>query len=180
MLTLRDATNCRSGPGVAYELIVTYPVNQTLEILGRYEPGNFWLVKSGDSPTGSCWLWGEYAAVTGSYSSVASVTPPPAPVESVTPRASGPQAPSLQDFKYYCDAINNTLTFQVTWKDRAANEAGYRILRDGWQAAELPADSTNYTETILMPANRGAEYSVQAYNATGSASMSVERVTCDE
>jgi hypothetical protein len=51
MLTLRDATNCRTGPGVAYEIIVTYPIYQTLEIVGRHEPGNFWLVKSAESPS---------------------------------------------------------------------------------------------------------------------------------
>ncbi len=35
MLTLREATNCRTGPGLAYEIIVTYPIGQTLEIVGR-------------------------------------------------------------------------------------------------------------------------------------------------
>jgi hypothetical protein len=178
MLTLRDATNCRTGPGLAYEIIVTYPVSQTLEIVGRDEPGDFWLVRSSESPAGACWLWGEYADVSGSYETVGSVTPPPTPVASVTPPPSQPQAPSLQEFKYYCDGINNTLTFQMIWEDRAANETGYRIYRDGSQTAELPAGSTAYAETILMPDGRSAQYSVQAYNATGSESISVKRVTC--
>jgi hypothetical protein len=180
MLTLRDATNCRTGPGLAYEIIVTYPIYQTLEIVGRYDPGNFWLVKSSDSPTGNCWLWGEYADVVGSYWTVAPVTPPPTPIASVTPRASGPQAPSLGDFRYYCDEINNTFTFQVTWEDWSSNEAGYRIFRDGWQVAELPAGSTTYTEIIPMPVGQSAEYSVQAFNANGAASMSVQRMICSE
>src|SRR4026207_673000 len=63
MLTIREATNCRTGPGQPYEIIVTYQINQTLEIAGRYDPGNFWLVKSAESPTGTCWLWGEYVDV---------------------------------------------------------------------------------------------------------------------
>ena len=180
MLTLLDATNCRSGPGLSYEIIVTYPIGQALEIIGRYEPGNFWLVKSNDSPTGNCWLWGEYAEVTGSDWAVPSVTPPPTPLASVTPRASRPQTPSLQEFKYYCDRINNTLSFQLTWEDRADNEAGYRVFRDGSQAAELPAGSTTYAETIPMPESQSAGYSVQAYNATGTESMTVKQVTCDE
>jgi hypothetical protein len=174
MLTLRDATNCRTGPGVAYEIVVTYPIGQSLEILGRHEPGNFWLVKSGDSPTGNCWLWGAYADVSGSTWTVAAVTPPSAP----TP---GPlYAPSLQKYDYYCDDINGTFSFEMSWADRAGSEAGYHIFRDGWLVAELPAGSTNYAETILMPANRSAEYSVQAYNGTGTASMSVKRLTCEE
>ena len=174
MLTLREATNCRSGPGLAYEIIVTYPINQTLEIAGRYEAGNFWLVRSSESPTGSCWLWGEYADVAGSYWTVAVVTPPPAP--SPAPLS----APSLQKYYYSCDDVNGTFSFQLIWADRAGSEAGYRIFRDGSLVAELPAGSTNYAETILMPANRSAEYSVQAYNATDTAGMSMKRLTCDE
>lgn len=173
-LTLRDATNCRSGPGLAYEIIVTYPINQTLEIAGRYEAENFWLVKSSESLTGTCWLWGEYADVAGSYWTVAVVTPPPAP--SPAPL----YAPSLQKYDYSCNDINSTFSFRMIWEDRAGNEAGYRIFRDGSLVAELPAGSTNYAETILMPANRSAEYSVQAYNATDTAGMSMKRLTCDE
>jgi hypothetical protein len=180
MLTLRDATNCRTGPGLAYEIIVTYPISQTLEILGRYEPGNFWLVKSGESPTGACWLWGEFADVTGSTWAVASVTPPPTPIASPTLRPSAPQPPSLQAFRYYCNDIDHTFSFEMSWDDRAGNEAGYRIFRDGWLVVELPAGSTAYGETISMPTNRSAEYSVQAYNAVGSAGMSVKKLTCDE
>jgi hypothetical protein len=173
MLTLRDATNCRTGPGQSYEIIITYQVNQTLEIVGRYDLGNFWLVKSEESPTETCWLWGEYADVTGSILSVVSVTPPP------TLTTSGPQPPSLQNYKYYCDGFNNTLSIDIIWADRADNETGYRIFHDGWQAAELPANSTTYSETISMPASHSAEYYIQAYNAIGSASSQIIKLTCD-
>jgi len=59
MLTVREATNCRSGPGTDYEIVFTYTAGTKLEIAGRYEPENFWLVKSAESPTGLCWMWGE-------------------------------------------------------------------------------------------------------------------------
>ena len=175
MLILRDATNCRAGPGQPYEIIVMYPVNQTLEIVGRYEPGNFWLVKSAESPTGTCWLWGEFVDVVGSTWTVSSVTPPPTATLSPLP----PQAPSLQDFEYDCDGFNNTLSFYVIWNDKADNESGYRIIRDGAQAAELPAGSTAYAETIPMPVSRSAQYYVQAYNTTGLAETKVIKLTCD-
>jgi hypothetical protein len=129
MLTLRDATNCRTGPGLAYEIIVTYPINQTLEIVGRYEPGNFWLVKSSESPTGICWLWGEYADVAGIYRTVPmAAAPPPTPLASVTPRPSRPQAPSLQEFKFYCDSVNNTFT-EMAGKWLSFQQAPPRTLR---------------------------------------------------
>lgn len=89
MLTLRDSTNCRAGPGQAYEIIVTYPINQKLEIAGRYDEENFWLVKSPESRTGTCWLWGEYADVIGSYPVVYLVTP--------APTVALPQPPTLHE-----------------------------------------------------------------------------------
>jgi hypothetical protein len=67
----------------------------------------------------------------------------------------------------------------MIWEDRAGNEAGYRIFRDGWLIAELPAGTTTYGETMSMPPGRSAEYSVQVFNSVGSANMSVKRVTCD-
>ena len=103
----------------------------------------------------------------------ASVTPPP------TPTAAPFRAPSLQKYDYSCDDLNGTFSFKMIWEDRAGNETGYRIFRDGSLAAELLAGSTNYAETIVMPANRSAEYSVQVYDATSSATISVKRVACD-
>ena len=55
ILTVREPTNCRTGPGEAYEVVFTYLAGKQLEIAGRYDPGNFWLVKSSQSPTGTCW-----------------------------------------------------------------------------------------------------------------------------
>jgi hypothetical protein len=171
MLILRDATNCRTGPGQAYEIIVTYPINQVLEIAGRHESDNFWLVKSAESPTGTCWLWGEYADVLGSYPAVHLVTPPPT--------VALPRPPTLHEYKYNCDDFNYTLSLNLFWNDKSDNESGYRIFRDRVLVAELSASSTFYSETIPMPANRSVEYFVQVYNAIGSAEGSFVKLICD-
>lgn len=175
MLTVRDATNCRTGPGKTYEIIVLYPVNRTLEIVGRYEPGNFWLVKSPESPTGTCWLWGEYVDVLGSYGAVASVTPPPTPVASIAVPLQGVPLPT---HKYYCNSMENTLSFEMTWESSSEGRVRYRVFRDGQQIAELPAGSPSYSETISMPASRSAEYYVEVYNRDGSEYTPVIRVSC--
>ena len=174
MLKLREAMNCRTGPGQGYEIVVTYPIDQRLEIVGRYDEENFWLVKSAESPTGTCWLWGEYADVIGSYPAVNLVTPPPTAILSPLP----PRAPSLHDFDYDCDGFNNTLSFYIIWNDKADTESGYRVFRDGLQIAELPAGSTTYAETIVMPVSR-TEYYVQAYNAAGVSQTKVIQFICD-
>jgi len=170
MLTVSESTNCRTGPGDDYEVVFTYLTGKELEIAGRYDPGNFWLVKSNESPTGTCWLWGEYVEVTGSYWAVASVTPP------ATATARPPRAPGILEWNFSCG--DGTITFSVTWADNANNETGYRVFRDSEQLTELPADSTTYTDTFALPADQSVEYYLQVYGSAGSANSSTMRMRC--
>ena len=101
--------------------------------------------------------------------------PPTPAVNLVTP----PSPPTLHEFKYYCDHFNNTLSFNLFWNDKADNESGYHIFRDGVQIAALPANSTIYAESINMPASRSVTYYVQAYNSIGSADGSFVKLSCD-
>ena len=171
MLTVRESTNCRTGPGEAYEIVFTYLSGKKLEIAGRYDPGNYWLVKSSESPTGTCWLWGEFVDVAGSYWSVASVTPPP------TSTARPPQAATLLEWTYQCEG--RTISFAVTWRDNANNETGYRIFRNGEPLVELPANSTTFAESFTPPEGQGATYSIQVYGPGGSAVTNVGSMRCD-
>ena len=170
MLTVRESTNCRTGPGEEYDVILTYLTGRELEIVGRYDTGNFWLVKSSESPTGTCWLWGEFVEVTGSYWAVSSVTPP------ATSTSAPPPAAVLIEWNYYCSG--GTINFSVTWRDNAQNEQGYRILRNGEQIAELPADSTTYADSYNPPVDQSVEYYIQVYGPTGSGNTYVGSMRC--
>lgn len=175
MLTVKEQTNCRKGPGQDYEIVFTYLPKKQLIILGRYDPGNFWLVKSDESPTGQCWLWGEYVEVTGSYWAVSSVTPPP------TSTKAPPNAPAFQKWDYYCtyNGVNNDLNVTLVWTDRADNETGYRVIRNGEQLVELPANSNTYTDIIALDIGKSATYRVDVYNSTGTSSTSTITLNCD-
>jgi len=170
MLTVKESTNCRKGPGEEYEIIFTYLSGKKLEIVGRYDPGNFWLVKSSESPTGTCWLWGQYVDVTGSYWAVSSVTPPP------TASAAPPGGLSIQKWNFACN--NGTLTFTLSWTDKENNETGYRIFRDGEVLAELPANSTSYVDTMTLEFGEDPEYYLQVYSPGGSATSYVMQTNC--
>lgn len=170
MATVREATNCRTGPGEEYDVVVTYLTGKELEIVGRYDPGNFWLVKSNESPTGTCWLWGEFADASGSYWTVASVTPPP------TVTARPPRAPVILEWNFFCDS--GALNFTVTWRDAANNEDGYRIFRNGEAIVELPADSTTYTDRYDVKDDEGVEYYIQVFAPSGTANSSIMRMRC--
>lgn len=170
MLRVLQQTNCRTGPGQDYEIVYTYLAWKELEIVGAYPQDDYWLVKSDESPTGECWLWGEYVEVRGSYWVVASVTPPP------TATQPAPLAPSIQNWTFDCSF--GQVKVVIEWSDRANNEAGYRVIRDNQAVAQLPADSNTYTESI--PYNPGDTflYYIDAYNPTGSTRSTPVQFTC--
>lgn len=170
MLTVRESTNCRTGPGEAYEVVFTYLTGKELEIVGRYDLGNFWLVKSNESPTGTCWLWGEFVEVTGSYWAVSSVTPPP------TVTARPPRAPGILEWNFSCSEVG--ITFTVNWADNANNEAGYRIFRNGEAITELPADSVTHTDVFNLQPDQSVEYYIQVFGPSGTANSSIMRMKC--
>lgn len=77
-VTLSEATNCRVGPGLAFALVDTFLVGQTIEVIGKHPFDNYWYVRSPKNPGAYCWLWGFYA--TGAnLGSVPVLTPPPSP-----------------------------------------------------------------------------------------------------
>jgi hypothetical protein len=168
MLTVLQQTNCREGPGQDYKVVFTYLATVQLEIIGRYDPTNFWLVKSPKSKTGMCWMWGEYTEASGSYWVVPTLTPPP------TATMLPPQAPVIQKWDYSCGIGN--LTFILTWEDKATNEEGYRIFRDGDQVAELPANSTSWSETIPLESGKSVSYYLQVYGPSGRVNSSIIQV----
>jgi hypothetical protein len=91
-VTLSQATNCRVGADVSFELIDTFQVGQTIQVLGKHPFDNYWYVKSPNNPNVNCWMWGQYA--TGSnLNNVPLLTPPatytPAPTATSTPATPG-------------------------------------------------------------------------------------------
>lgn len=170
MLRVLQQTNCRTGPGQDYKVVYTYLAWKELEIVGAYPQENYWLVKSAESPTGICWLWGEYVEVKGSYWVVSSVTPPP------TATRAPPQAPSIQNWEFICNLGQVTVTIQ--WTDRAVDEIGYRVIRNDEVVAQLPADSESYAETIPYEPGDKFVYFIEVYNSTGSVRSTPIQFTC--
>jgi hypothetical protein len=171
MLKVLEQTNCRTGPGQDYEVVYTYLPFKELQIIGNYPQENYWLIKSPESPKGVCWLWGEYVEVSGSYWVVSSVTPPP------TATIPAPKAPSVS-WDYYCSSATGKIDVTLKWSDIADNETGYRVIRNGQVVAELPADSTSFTESIDLVAGEKTSYQVEVYNSSGAMRSSPISFTC--
>lgn len=171
MLTLREQTNCRAGPGQSYEILFAYVKGVKREIIGYYAETNYWLVKAPESATRECWVWGEYADVTGSYWVVPSVTPPP------TATLSLPTAPAVK-WTFNCDYAAGQMEVSFTWTDNATNETGYRVIRDDQAIIDLPANTTAYKDIYAFTAGEKVLYQIEVYNNTGLTRSAVISVMC--
>ena len=78
-------TNCRVGPGKVYDRVGALLVGETAQVFGRDPSGRYWFIQNPDSPSSFCWLWGEYATVTGNFVALPIFTPPPTPTFTPTP-----------------------------------------------------------------------------------------------
>jgi hypothetical protein len=83
MVSVSVDTNCRSGPGTAYDILGVLHVGETAEVVGVAPYGGSWIIKNPDG-AGTCWLWDQYASVTGSTAGLPTIDVPPTP----TPTAS--------------------------------------------------------------------------------------------
>lgn len=69
-------TNCRTGNAKNYDNVGALLVGEQADVLAR-DSGDYWYVRL---PSGKmCWLWGEYATITGDTSHLPVFTPPPSP-----------------------------------------------------------------------------------------------------
>ena len=172
MLRINEATNCRNGPGQAYDILFTFNAGATVEIVGSYPTNNYWTVKwqGGD---GFCWVWGEYATASGSYWTVPTVNPPP------TLTASPPTVPSISNWEYICGYSSGpNITVDLEWNDRADDESGYRIYRNDELVTELPPNSTAYSEVIDIEEGENLTYRIEVFNNAGSVSSSPINISC--
>ena len=82
IVTVSADTNCRSGPGLDYDIVGALTIGQQADVVGKSSSTNYWIIKNPLGP-GTCWLWGEHARVTGDPTFLQEVAVPP----TVTPLA---------------------------------------------------------------------------------------------
>jgi hypothetical protein len=138
LVSVSVPTNCRSGPGKVYRLEGALLVGETAEVFARDPTGNYWYIRNPDASNDFCWIWGEYATVTGNISLLPVFTPPPRPTATLTPTPS-PRFEASYSGLDTCETwwaeikLRNTgsIAFQsmgITVKDLATGKvhAGYR------------------------------------------------------
>lgn len=83
MVTVSVETNCRTGPGAPFDIIAVLPIGSPAEVIGRNSSGNTWIIRLPSNPGVTCWLWGQYATVTGNTTGLPIYADPPTPTPPV-------------------------------------------------------------------------------------------------
>ncbi len=83
-VTLSGNTNCRKGASTYFPVITTIPAGSVVEVLARNPANDYFFVRAGESETGGCWIWKEFASLTGNPDSLAIYTPVPTPLPTAT------------------------------------------------------------------------------------------------
>ena len=185
-------TNCRTGPGIVYDLIDALLIGQTAEVVGKNSSvPNYWVIKRLNG-SGTCWLWGEYATVSGNtanlpeYPVPATPTPSPTPTATLTPTPSIPAPVNNPTIIKNCVLINpvppQTFLYQgvLNWEDKSNNEDGFNIYRNGAFLGNVPANTSTYNLPPFGPFPIGVpiQYGVEAFNGAGKAAIKIVIMTC--
>lgn len=183
------ATNCRTGPGQAYPSVYGLPVNVAGKVVGKNPSvSNYWVIEIPNSGGGTCWLWGQYATVTGDTSGlkVFAVPATPTPTKTNTPTptktsqptatnttaaAVAPAAPAILASSVVCSDAgggNQKYAFEVTWADKSDNETMFVITTSVNGLFSKGPNVTFFAFSETLPAGTTLTLNLVAQNATGS------------
>jgi hypothetical protein len=181
-VTVSQNTNCRSGPSTQYSIVSALVVGETAEIVGKNSSvPNYWVIKTphGD---GTCWLWGEYATVSGNTANLPEITVPPTPTPSPTPTLA-PPAPvaDLAAAKVCVPLVNPNYQYAgtIVWKDKSDNEKGFNIYFNGALFGSVGPDVTSHPiPPLVFPAGTPMTLEVEAFNDAGKSAKKQVIVIC--
>jgi CSLREA domain-containing protein len=150
---------CRKGPDTIYGTSAGYELGQEVELIGRSEPGRplWWLTIL------RCWVSDTTVETSGPVENLPTFPAPPTPVP-----ATPPEAPArFRVAEFLCDPKLYRVT--LSWIDRADNENGYRVYRDGQLIATLGVNASSYVDT--PPRGAAHSYALEAFNDGGASSQ---------
>jgi hypothetical protein len=94
LISVSVNTNCRNGPGKVYNMQGALLVGEVAQVYGRDPTNNYWYIRNPDPGPEFCWVWGQYATLTGPFLLLPVFTPPPTPTATLTPTPSFTPTPS--------------------------------------------------------------------------------------
>jgi hypothetical protein len=73
-------TNCRSGPGIEYDVVGALMPDQKTEVHGLSRAGGYWYILNPNKTPKYCWIWMDTTVVEGNINYLPYIQIPPTPV----------------------------------------------------------------------------------------------------
>jgi len=140
MVSVSVDTNCRTGPGKVYDMVGALTTGKSAEVIARDPSGNYWYIRNPNNPASFCWIWGQYATISGNTAGLPVYTPPPTP----TPAPDFTVAYSSFEF---CAPL---YALELTVKNNGALT---------WQSYQTVARDLTHSITVTWHANFFREFS---------------------
>jgi hypothetical protein len=134
LISVSKDTNCRIGPGEIYERVGYLLTGEVSEVFGRDPQAKYWYIRNLDTGAEYCWVWGEYATVTGNVFAVPAYTPMPVPVTSFTASFDGGKS---------CTSVW-WFDFELTNGSGAPYRSVSIVVRDTDNETELAVNSNDF------------------------------------
>ncbi len=177
-VTVSTNTNCRTGPSVQYDNIGSLLIGQTGVVVGKNTSTGYWIINN-PGKTGTCWLYPQYATVSGNTANLQeySIPPTPTPTATSTPTATPTQtvtpappaaASNLVAAKVCLATIPPTYGGILTWQDNSNNETGFNIYLGANLHGAVGPNVTTYPIPNVVSA-APITMSVEAVNNGGKA-----------
>jgi hypothetical protein len=174
MLTVSADTNCRSGPSKAYDYLGALLIGKSAEVVGKNTSTGYWIIKNPERD-GNCWLWGNYATVTGDTSKLQEFPIPATPTPSAAGAIKGLKANKLCFF----DGFGYQLSGSITWQASSNTEQYWIFLNGNLHGGTFADQATIYAIPAINLAPGGSiSMGVQAVSDTGNSPLREVTITC--
>jgi hypothetical protein len=182
MASVSQNTNCRTGPGANYDLSGALTIGDSAEVVGKSTSTGYWIIKTPGNAAATCWLWGQYATVTGDVSGLPEYNIPPSPTPAATATLEPPKPVKNLTANKICIPLilpNYQYTGSIVWEDKSDNEAGFNIYYNGGLFSVLGPNVVAFPiPPQVFPAGVPIKLGVQAFNDGGKSITKEVTIIC--
>lgn len=164
-VTVSQNTNCREGPSQEFNDVGSLAPGQTAEVVGKDTVNNYWIIKLPSNPAVTCWLWGQYATVTGDTSQVANV-----PTPTKAGPSGAPNPPTILDAQVKCTKLSGKdyqYKINLKWADNSSNENKFVIYSSAGGVFSTPPNKTSFSFEEGLPGGTNLSVTLTAANEKG-------------
>ena len=169
MASVSVDTSCRSGPGKVYTYLGALLVGEKAQVVGKHTPTNYWIIVNPDWD-GDCWLWGEYATVTGGTDRLMEYAVPAVPTPSI------PNAPS--NFVVSSQNCGAKMDITISWTDNSSAEDGFMLYQNNGLTHIIGYNRTSHFLSLDYTPGQTLRLELASFNVTGESPRQVVEVTC--